>query len=160
MSNERSVQSLLTLPDHPMGHAIQRADLLRMCNQSFQEILAKPLINKVNIINIQTRTVVIGVASASLMTQLRFESEEILNKIKQLPGLQLAEAIQFKVIPPASNQNLHSGNSTQSSQQQPGKNSARRPISSYASQVLREAAQGASDPELQEALLRLSKNDH
>jgi len=104
MAKEKSVQSLLILPNHPLGAAVQRAGQLHQCNLRFQKILPKHLINKVNILNVRDRCVIIGVSNASLMTQLHFESEEILNEIKQLPGMQLTESIQFKVTHSTSNQ--------------------------------------------------------
>lgn len=172
MPKEKSVQSLLMLPNHPLGSALQRAFSLRSCNQRFQQLLPKHLINKVNILNIRQQCVIIGVENASLMTQLHFEANELLSKIKQLPGMQLAESIQFKVTTTSSNRdNLNNieilpainlvesvNPDTAVSKPSERKNSAkRRQITRYAGEVLRKAAKEVKDPSLQSALLNISK---
>lgn len=175
MGKEKSVQSLLMLPDHPLGAALQRANALRRCNQEFQKILPKHLINKVNILNVREHCVIVGVCNASLMTQLHFEANVLLDEIKRLPGMQLAESIQFKVITSPSNRGvLNNDNSIPSPDsadataetavvaKKPvtiqGKNSAKRSrVTAYASKVLREAASEVKDPSLQSALLKISK---
>ena len=160
------------LPDQPLGAALQRASALRICNQRFQAILPKHLINKVNILNVRNRCVIIGVNNASLMTQLHFESKELLTEIKRLPEMHHAESIQFKVIAQASNQanlNKASNASSLDSADSPntstnpaipleGKNSAKRSrVTAYAGEVLRKAAGEVKDPLLQSALLKISK---
>jgi len=224
MAKEKSLQSLLNLSDHPLGAALQRALSLQACNRHFQQILPKRLKNKVNILNVRDGCVIIGVSNASLMTQLHFESKELLNEIKQLPGMQRSESIQFKIMSDlskpandaanvtddASNVDIvdqtnvtHSKTSSDSNsapdyptssisgstssleasttqseihpvtdrsakaslvtQQQvnQGKNSARRSqVTAFASEVLRQAASKVKDPQLQSALLKISKKAH
>jgi len=206
MAKEKTLQSYLKLSDHPLGAALQRAHSLQACNQQFQNLLPKRLKNKVNILNVRDGCVIIGVCNASLMTQLHFESEELLNEIKQLPGMQRSECVQFKVINDTvklssdatrgtndisnvdmvnntnttrsiapSDSNSAPNNSTNSDsepasvsadasttqQVNQGKNSARRSqITAYAGEVLRQAATQVKDPQLQSALLKISKKAH
>ena len=145
MPNPKSVQSLLTLPDKAVDRMLLRAETLGKYNEKLQSILPISLKNRVLLLNIDSQQVVLGADSAALLTQLRFDSDNLLVQLQQLPGLQDLQSLRFKVLPPPAIA---------------GKPLPRAKMSANASQLLQQAADAFDDPDLKAAIKRLAnRND-
>jgi len=95
--------------------------------------------------NVTLNSVILAADSAVQLTYLRFEHQNLLNNIKQIPGLEGVTQLHFKIQPTAflSDKKLF----------------RKAVMSEQTSQMIRHSAEGFEDPSLRAALVRLSKNN-
>ena len=123
---------------------ISRAKMLVRVNNEFNKLLPTSSQKHIVLMNIINNSVIIAADTAVQLTYLRFDHQNLLFKMKQIPGLEGITQLHFKVQPTAFI---------------PQKNLSRKAMmSGQTSQMLRHSADGFDDPQLRSALIRLSKN--
>ena len=148
MSNSDSANQVFKLLESPAGQQsllIRRAKMLGKINTAFAKLLPKFSQNRLIIMNIKEDSVIIGADSATQLTHLRYDHQNLLASMKQIPGLEGITQLHFKVQPTAF-----------STRENPTR---RAFMSEQTSHVLKQSAESFEDPELRSALLRLSKNN-
>lgn len=148
MSDSNSIHQVyqwLELPSSELKLLMGRAKLLGKINTAFTKLLPKSSQNHLLIMNIQQDTVIIAATSATQLTHLRYDHQNLLTSIKQIPGLEGVTRLKFKIQPTAF---------------RTSQNPTRRAfMSEQTCHLLRQSAEGFTDSRLQTALRRLSKNN-
>ena len=123
---------------------VYRAKILARMNTALKPLLPNSARKHIVIMNIKMNSVILAADSAVQLTYLRFEHQNLLNNIKQIPGLEGVTQLHFKVQPTAfvSSKKL-----------------VRKALmSEQTSRMIRQSAEGFEDKSLRAALVRLSKN--
>ncbi len=128
---------------HPL---LERAQYLQQLTQALRDSLDEHLATHVTVANLREQTIVVVTDTPAWLTQLRYQAPTILRLLKTLPGLQKLQKVQFKIQPVSFSS--------------PTPPSRRPNLSATSAHLLESAATGTEDPELAEALYRLSQHKH
>ena len=143
--SSKPVAKILSTRDSGLHSLLERAQYLQYLTQALRDSLDSKLAEHVSIANLREQTAVLTTDTPAWLTQLRYQAPTILQILKQLPDLQNLRKVQFKIQPPS-----HT----------PLAQPARRlNLSNSSAHLLESAASGIQDPELAEALYRLSKHN-
>lgn len=144
MSKYKSVSSLLSTPDSNLGALLERAQYLQNLTRILREKIDPVFAEHISVTNLRADTAIIAADSPAWLSKIRYLAPVILQMLKQESGLERLSNIQFKVQPPGDSM-------TQAHE------SRQINLSTSTSEVLESAAAGISDPELADALRRLSQ---
>jgi hypothetical protein len=136
--------TLIDLLSDTQRSLIDRAKMLAKINVTFGKLLPKSSRKHIVIMNIKDTSVIVAADSAVHLTHLRFEHQNLLTGIRQIPGLEGVTQLHFKIQPTAF-----------VSQKKPVRKAL---MSEQTSQMIRHSAEGFEDQQLRSALVRLSKN--
>jgi len=142
--SSKPVAKILSNQGNALNPLLKRAQYLQQLTQALRDSLDAPLAVHVTVANLREQTAVITTDTPAWLTQLRYQAPTILSLLKTLPGLQKVQKVQFKIQPA----NLSS----------PTPPSRRATLSSNSAHFLESVASGTEDPELAEALYRLSQH--
>jgi hypothetical protein len=146
MSISKSLGSILASQESRLQSTLERACQLEAISRQLQQALGSPLGEHVSLGNLRENMAIILADSPAWAGKARYEAAIILNTLRQLPGLEGIQKVQFKVRPLAI------------SSPEPHTAPRRLKLSQSNAQVLKYAAAGITDPELSAALQRLA--DH
>lgn len=144
MSKYKSVSSLLSTSGSNLGSLLERAQYLQILTRTLREKIDPVFSEHISVANLRGDSAIIAADSPAWLSKIRYLAPVILQILKQEPGLNSLSNIQFKVQPPDTTM-------TQSQE------SRQINLSTSSSEVLESAAAGISDPELADALRRLSQ---
>jgi len=99
MSTAKSVNQILSKPGSGLDTIVARAAQLRQLTHMIQQLLDAPMNQHVYVANVRDNTLVIGTDSSVWHTRIKYLAPMILEHIKQKPGLQRLNAIEFRVQP-------------------------------------------------------------
>ncbi len=142
--SSKPVAKILSRRDSALNSLLERAQYLQQLTQALRDSLDGHLAAHVTVANLREQTVVITTDTPAWLTQLRYQAPAILRLLKTLPGLQKLQKVQFKIQP--------------ASFSSPTPPSRRANLSTTSAHLLESAASGTEDPELAEALYRLSRH--
>lgn len=147
MSQYKPVSRLLTTSDGKLQSLLERAHYLQALTRALQEAIDPALMQHITVTNLRDDTAIVAADTPAWLTKIRYLAPTILHQLKQQPGLEGLRKIQFKVQPlniptVATHEARHAS------------------LSSSSSKVLESAASGISDPELANALRRLSQHSN
>lgn len=83
----------------PLQKIIQKARLIMALEDQLKNILPDNFANQCTVANIHANSVIIHVQSAAIATRLRFQEQEILQKINKIKQFSVVRGVQFKVRP-------------------------------------------------------------
>lgn len=140
------VAKLLFAKNTGLSTLLERAQHLQWLTAVLRDILrdsqSPELAEHVSLTNLRDDTAVLATDSPAWLTQLRYQAPTILKALKQQPGMQALQKIQFKILPPSL---------------EPMAGPPRRAqLSASSAHILASAASHTQDDELAEALRRLS----
>ena len=102
MSTEKNKdpQSIVQcLGSNKLRNLIEQANQVSNLNQTVQQLLPDVLQGQVRALNYQGNTLTLSTANASIATQLRFQQDVIMDKLKQLNPFRELKTISIKVRP-------------------------------------------------------------
>jgi len=99
MSTVKSVNQILSKPGSALDAIVARATQLRQLTQMVQQLLDAPMNQHVYVANVRDNTLVIGTDSSVWHTRIKYLAPMILEHIKQKPGLQSLNRVEFRVQP-------------------------------------------------------------
>jgi len=144
--SSRPVAKILSRQDSALNSLLERAQYLQQLTQALRDSLDAQLAVHITVANLRGQTAVITTDTPAWLTRLRYQAPTILCLLKTLPGLQKLQKVQFKIQPVSLN---------------PVSVPPRRAsLSTTSAHLLESAAYGTEDPELAEALYRLSRHKH
>lgn len=144
MSNYKPLSSLFATRGSNLESLLERAQYLQNLTGILRENIDPVFSSHISVANLRGDTVIITAASPAWLSKIRYLAPVILQMLKQEPGLQGLSNIQFKVQP--------------ADEPQPQDQTTRHiRLSTSSSEILESAAAGISDPELANALKRLSQ---
>ncbi|WP_455218046.1 DciA family protein [Kaarinaea lacus] len=144
MSQFKPVSDLLSAPGSKLEYLLERTRYLQSLTGKLRENIDPVISQHIAVANLHETTAIISADSPAWMSKSRYLAPVILQLLRQEPGLQGLNKVQFKVHVPDS-PNSHRGEAR------------RADLSASSSKVLESAASGISDPELANALRRLSQ---
>ncbi len=142
----KPLTKILSRQNSALNSLLERAQYLQQLTQALRDSLDTRLAAHVTVANLREQTAVITTDTPAWLTQLRYQAPTILSLLKTLPGLQKLQKVQFKIQP--------------ASFEPPALPSRRANLSAISAHFLESAASGTEDPELAEALYRLSRHKH
>ena len=142
----RTVAKILSRQDNALSALLEHAQYLQQLTQALRDSLDTRLAAHVTVANLREQTAVITTDTPDWLTRLRYQAPTILSLLRTLPGLQKLQKVHFK-IQPASLGPLPAP-------------PRRANLSVSSAHFLKNAAFGTEDPELAEALYRLSRHGH
>jgi len=147
VSTSKTFQPLTTLlcnENSGLSRLLQRARQLQQLTDALAAILPQPVHGHCRVGNVSGDTLVLVTDSPAWSTRLRFHTPAILEHLKETHGLAL-HGVRIRVHPPELPRQI--------------KRVARNPtLGSESAALLRQTAQGISDPDLKQALLRLARH--
>jgi len=138
MSQYKPVSKLLTTSRGDLQSLLEQAHYLQALTRT--------------IANIRENTAIVAADTPAWLSKIRYMAPTILAILKQQSGLTELRKIQFKVQPA-----VESSTQKQTDDEQ---NTRRAILSSASSKVLESAASGIQDPDLADALRRLSRQNN
>lgn len=144
MSSSKSVSRILATSNSGLQPLLERAHFLQALTRVLRETVDPSLAEHITLSNLREDTAIISADSPAWLTKIRYLAPILLQQLRQQPGLEGLRKVQFKVQPRSE---------TTQAEQHP----RRASLSSASAQVLASAAEGTPDPELAEALRRLSQ---
>ncbi len=144
--SSKPVAKILSRRDSALHPLLERAQYLQQLTQALRDSLDEHLAAHVTVANLREQTIVVVTDTPAWLTQLRYQAPTILRLLKTLPGLQKLQKVQFKIQPVSFSS--------------PTPPSRRANLSVTSAHLLESAASGTEDPELAEALYRLSQHKH
>lgn len=144
MSKYKPVSTLLSVPGNNLQSLLKRAQYLQRLTCVLQEQIDPLLSEHITVANLRDSTAIIVTDSPAWLSKIRYLAPIILEVLKVQPGLSNLSNIEFKVQP--------SGDPMTATHE-----SRQINLSTNSSRVLESAASGISDPELADALRRLSQ---
>lgn len=138
----RSLAGILAMQNTNLQSLLERAAVLDGMNRRLLQHLPAPLNTHVCLANIRDDTAIIMASSSVWLTRARYLGPDILNFIRQEPGLNRINKVLFKIQP---------------SHQQPPVPPIRPQLSENASELLISTAKVIDDPALKAALHKLSR---
>jgi len=142
----KPVAKILSRQNSALNSLLERAQYLQQLTQALRDCLDEPLAAHVTVANLREETAVIITDTPAWLTQLRYQAPTILSLLKTLPGLQKLQKVQFKIQP--------------TSLSPPIPPARRAHLSATGAHSLESAASSTEEPELAEALYRLSRHKH
>ncbi len=143
--SSRSVAKILSRRGSALNSLLEHAQYLQQLTQALRDSLDARLAAHVTVANLREQTAVITTDTPVWLTRLRYQAPTILRSLKTLPGLQKLQKVQFKIQPASLNP--------------PPAPPRRANLSATSAHFLESAASGTEDPELAEALYRLSRHE-
>jgi hypothetical protein len=140
----KPVAKILSKRDSALNTLLERTQHLQLLTQALRDSLEPQLAAHVTVANLREHTAVITTDTPAWLTQLRYQAPAILRLLRDLPGLQNLQKVQFKIQP--------------ASQTPPAAPPRRAILSNNSAQCLKSAATGTKDDALAEALYRLSRH--
>jgi hypothetical protein len=144
--SSKSVAKILARRNSALNSLLERAQHLRLLTQALRENLEPQLAVHVTVANLREQTAVLSTDTPAWLTQLRYQAPAILRLLRELPGLQDLQKVQFKIQP--------------TSTTPPAAPPRRAKLSGSGAHCLQSAAIGTEDDELAEALYRLSRHQN
>ena len=141
----KSVSRILAAQNDKLQSLLERAAILDGINQRWLRFLPAPLKNHICLANIREDTAVIMADSSAWLTRARYQGPEILNILRQEPGLERLNKVHFKIRP-----------LTYHAERPP----SRPQLSENAAELLISTAKIIDDPNLKAALHNLSRRHH
>lgn len=141
----KSVAGILATQSANLQSLLERAAVLDGVNRRLLAFLPAPLNEHVCLANVRDDTAVVMADSGAWLTRARYLGPEILQFLRQEPGLNRIHKIHFKIQP---------------SNQQPSAPAPRPQLSENAAELLMSTAKVVDDPELKAALHKLSRRCH
>ncbi len=141
----KSVAGILATQSANLQSLLERAAILDGVNRRLLAFLPAPLNVHVCLANVRDDTAVVMADSGAWLTRARYLGPEILQFLRQEPGLNRIHKIHFKIQP---------------SNQQPSAPASRPQLSENAAELLMSTAKVVDDPELKAALHKLSRRYH
>ncbi len=141
--SSKPVAQILTAHDGKLQSLLERALYFEALSHILHEVLDPALAQHITLANLRGDTAVVAADTPAWLTKIRYQAPAILQQLKQQPGLGAINKVQFKVLPP--------------DQLQAAQPVRRANLSPTSAQVLESAAQGMTDPDLADALRRLSR---
>lgn len=138
----KSVTRILTSQSAGLQTLLERAAILKTINEHFIQQLPAPLKDHLCLANIRDDAAIIMADSGAWLTQARYQGSEILNILRQEPGLEQLKKLLFKITPP------------QSSHHEPV---VHPQMSEGTAELLMSTAKVIDDPKLKTALHKLSR---
>jgi len=148
MSQYKPVSRLLTSSKGNLQSLLEQAHYLQALTRVLREAIDPILGEHITIANIRENTAIVAADTPAWLSKIRYMAPTILAILKQQSGLADLHKIQFKVQPPI--------DPTHADYEQKNR---RATLSSASSKVLESAASGTHDPELANALRRLSRQN-
>lgn len=145
MSSSKSLGHILASQENRLQSTIERAYLLQALSQRLEEALGLPLGAHLSLSNLRDDMAVIVADSPAWLNKARYEGANILTILRQQPGLEHLQKLQFKVKPLADE-------SHESSQPK-----HRLKLSQCNARILESMAAGIDDPTLAQSLRRLAE---
>lgn len=148
MPSYKPVKTLLSSADtlKPLlGHARRLETLTQALRASIDPALSE----HIALANLKHKTAVVSADSPAWLATIRYLSPTILETLQRQPGLEHIAEVQYIVLPAAD-----------SASQQPVLATRHASLSSKSAQFLASAASGIEDPDIADALKRLSANAH
>ncbi len=152
MSQYKPVSRLLTTSKGDLQSLLEQAHYLQALTRVLREAIDPVLGEHITIANIRENSAIVAADSPAWLSKIRYMAPTILATLKQQSGLTDLRKIQFKVQPPAEPATPDQANYEQKTR--------RATLSSASSKVLESAASGIHDPELANALRRLSRQNN
>lgn len=140
------VAKILSRRNSALSALLEQAQYLQQLTQALRDSLDTQLAAHVTVANLREQTAVITTDTPAWLTRLRYQAPVILDLLRTLPGLQKLQKVQFKIQP--------------DSLSPPPPPPRRASLSTTSAHLLKSAAFGTEDPELAEALYRLSRHKH
>jgi len=138
----KSVNRILAAQNDSLQSLLERAAVLDGVNQRLLRLLPSPLNQHICLANIREDTAVIMADSSAWLTRARYQGAEILQLLRQEPGLAQLKKLHFKIQPLA---------------QYPERPVSRPQLSENAAELLISTAKVIADPKLKSALHNLSR---
>ncbi len=142
--SSKPIAKILSRRNSALNSLLEHAQYLQQLTQALRDSLDERLAAHITVANLREQTIVITTDTPAWLTQLRYQAPTILGLLKTLPGLQKLQKVQFKIQP--------------ASFSSPTPPSRRANLSTSSAHLLESAASGTEDPELAEALYRLSRH--
>ncbi len=139
----KSVSRILTARNSKLQPLLERAFYLEALTRILREALDPVLAEHITLTNLHNDTVTVAADTPAWLTKIRYLAPIVLQHLRQQSGLEALNTVRFKVLPLDQPHNL-----------QPTR---RATLSSSSSQILKSAAEGIDDPDLADALRRLSR---
>ena len=144
MPQIKPVSKLLASSKGDLKSLLEHAHYLQALTQLLRDAIDPILAEHITVANVREDTAIVTADSPAWLTKIRYLAPTILSTLKHQSNLSALKKIQFKVQlpvdPVVSNHETRRAN-----------------LSSTSAKVLRSAASGIQDPELANALQRLSK---
>lgn len=99
MTKTRSVGHLLNNSTTGLAKVVRRTKELQKLTATLKDMVDAPLSNHIYVANIRDQTLVIGTDSAIWHTRIKYLGPVILEQIRQLPGLERLQHIEFRIQP-------------------------------------------------------------
>lgn len=144
MSKYRSVSTLISSSGSNLESLLERAQYLQNLTHILRENIDPVLSQHIALANLRVDTAIIVADSPAWLSKIRYLSPLILQILKQQHGLEHLINIEFKVQPPGEPIDV-------------AQKARQINLSTSSTEALEGAADGISDPELADALRRLSQ---
>ena len=99
MAKYKPVGHLLSNTNTGLGRVITRAKELRKLTIQLKKLVDAPLCDHIYVANIRDTTLIIGTDSAAWHTRVKYLAPMILEQMRQLPGMDRLQKIEFRVQP-------------------------------------------------------------
>ncbi|MCI0507710.1 MAG: DUF721 domain-containing protein [Gammaproteobacteria bacterium] len=99
MTKTRSIGHLLNNANAGLANVIQRSKELQKLSTYLKNAVDAPLSEHIYVANIRDVTLVIGADSAVWHTRIKYLGPMILEQLKQVPGLENLQQIEFRIQP-------------------------------------------------------------
>jgi hypothetical protein len=99
MAKTRTVGHLLNNANAGLANVIQRSKELQKLTNHLKNMVDAPLCEHIYVANVRDVTLVIGADSAVWHTRVKYLGPMILEQIKQVPGLEKLQQIEFRIQP-------------------------------------------------------------
>jgi hypothetical protein len=140
----KSLQHILKRKSHTLQHLIRHSRQLQQLNIALQDLLAAPLKQHCQISNVKGKTLTLQVDSPAWAAKLRMLTPQLLRVVQNRPGLAQVRHVKVRIAP-----------RSRPAVEKPG---TRKRLSSSTARQIARLAEGARDPDIQAALLRLSRH--
>jgi len=97
MTKTPSVGHLLNNANAGLAKVIQRSKELKKLTNTLKNLVDSPLNEHIYVANIRDKTLVIGTDSAVWHTRIKYLAPVILEQIRQVPGLERLQQVEFKI---------------------------------------------------------------
>lgn len=144
MSQYKPVSRLLTTSTGNLQSVLERAHYLQSLTRVLQNSLDPAFAQHITVSNLRHDTAIVAADTPAWLSKIRYLAPSILAVLREQPGLATLRKVQFKVQPANDGHSLP-------------QESRRAILSQDSSKILESAASGISDPDLANALLRLSR---
>jgi hypothetical protein len=144
MSQYKPVSRLLTSSTGNLQSMLERAHYLQTLTRLLQNSFDPTFSQHITLVNLRHDTAIVAADTPAWLSKIRYLAPAILTVLRQQPGLSKLHKLQFKVQPMEDTHSTSQAN-------------RRATLSMDSSKILESAASGISDPDLANALQRLSR---